>query len=395
MKQFAKKIIFFFTIAAVLFGTHEANAQTLFAFAPKQIVTVANIEELYGGVNNPANAGSQINIAAGTYVLSVNDPSNLPRPNGGRIELQDNMSLSGVAGDRSAVVIDASNLPASSYNGEVSSTGILRMGRGNNAVEWLTVTGAQSGGGGIIAHLSAPGTSHIRVAHVASLGNPRGMDIRNVNATSAYIIDADIIDNDFANSPVIQGLRIINFDGANGGLITARLSDNRSHGNREGLLIVNRNSSSSSISVTSSNDRFYGNGDGAIILCGFSGSDVANGNTCNFTATDTSFDNNNGSSPFDRGGLTISGGENTAFENGTSNNTVNVSLSGCPIFRNQTPDIAAFGARSNPSSIGAPGTNNHVTLIRNNIGPNRIRRVFANSIPDFPGLMNTVTITDQ
>lgn len=356
-------------------------------------VNVSTIEELYSAVNNPQNTGSQINIAPGTYTLSVNDVANMPRPNGGRLELQDNMSLQGVIGDRGSVVIDAANLPSSSYNQTIANSGAVRMGRGNNSIEWITIRNAGNGNGaGIIVYLSAPGTTHIRVAHVDSTNNFRGIDIRNVGATStAYIIDADILDNDFANSPV-QGLRIVNFDGANGGVITARLSDNRSHDNREGLLVANRNSSSSSISVTLLRDQFYTNGAGAIILGGYSGSSAANGNSVTFNAQNASFADNNGFSNFDLGGLIVVGGENTAFENGTSNNTVQVNLSGCPTFRNQSPDLGAWGARSNPASIGSPGTNNNVTISRFNPGPYRVKQIIHDSVPYLPGLMNLVTI---
>jgi hypothetical protein len=78
-------------------------------------LTVTDVEQLYAAVNNPENAGSDILLAPGTYVLSAVDGTGAPRPNGGRIELQQDMSLYGDAGDRSAVVIDAGALPASSF----------------------------------------------------------------------------------------------------------------------------------------------------------------------------------------------------------------------------------------------------------------------------------------
>ncbi len=359
------------------------------------VINVTNVEELYSAVNNPQNAGSQIVIAPGVYLLTVNDASNIPRPNGGRLELQENMSLLGVIGDRNAVVIEAINLPASSYNGEIPNSGVIRMGKGTNSVEWLTITDALEGGGGIIAHLSAPGTTHIRVAHVASLGSRRGIEIRNAGAASAaYVIEADIVDNDLANNEA-EGIRLVNPQDTSGGVIIARLSNNRSRGNRNGMLMLNSNSSFGTISVTSLNDRFYENAAGTIILCGLSTGSTADGNTCNFTAKETSFENNNGSSGFDLGGLVIIGGENIAFPDGTSNNTVNVSLSACPMRNNQLVDLAAIGARSNPEGIGSPGTNNHVTLDISNAGANRMKQVFINSMPDLPGLMNTVMVTNH
>ncbi len=74
------------------------------AVASAGTVQVADVEQLYAAMNNPANAGTTIVLAPGTYVLSANDASGVARPNRGRIELQQDMSISGVAGDRAAVV---------------------------------------------------------------------------------------------------------------------------------------------------------------------------------------------------------------------------------------------------------------------------------------------------
>ena len=82
----------------------------------KPSITVADVEQLYTAVNDPARAGFVILIAPGTYSLSTKTPGNVTRPNGGRLELQPDMSLIGVAGDRSAVVIDMSALPLASFN---------------------------------------------------------------------------------------------------------------------------------------------------------------------------------------------------------------------------------------------------------------------------------------
>ena len=101
--------------------------------------------------------------------------------------------------------------------------------------------------------------------------------------------------------------------------------------------------------------------------------------------------NNFGFNNFDHGGLVIIGGENTVFQNGTSNNTVNVMLSGCKFANNQLFDLYGIGARSNPESIGAPGTNNHVIITRSP-DLNRMSQQFTNCIPNLPELMNTVTV---
>ena len=363
-----------------------------------QPVNVANLEELYSAVNNPQNAGMQILIAPGIYMLSVNDPNGAARPNSGRLELQENMSLQGAVGDRSSVVIDAANLPASSYNNAppIELTAAIRMGRGSNSLEWLTVRNAVNGISNITTDLVLPGTVHIRVAHVASSNSQRGIDVRNIGpAMAGRVIEAQIVDNDVYNNRIGsfgEGLRFVNNFGADGGRIVATLSDNRSYNNYLGLIMEDNGGSFANISVSSSRDQFFENGLGALVGGGLSAPDLANGNTVNFTAKGTSFVNNNGLNNFDHGGLIIIGGENTSIPNGTSNNTVNVNLSGCKIGFNQLFDLEAVGARS---SIGAPGTNNHVTLDISNAGRNRIRQFFANSIPDLPRLGNTVTVNNH
>lgn len=64
------------------------------------VIPISNVDALYGAVNDPANAGATLVLAPGTYVLSATDTSNAARPNGGRIELQPNMSIVGVEGER-------------------------------------------------------------------------------------------------------------------------------------------------------------------------------------------------------------------------------------------------------------------------------------------------------
>lgn len=359
-------------------------------------IVVFDVEGLYSAVNDTQNAGRQVALAPGVYYLSVNGPGGVPRPNKGRLELQENMSLQGVFDDRGAVVIDAVNLPASSYSAPpIPLTGAIRMGRGSNSIEWLTVRNAVNGNANIGTELVSTGTVYIRVAHVASTNSQRGMDLRNFGATGAgRVIEAEIVDNDFYNNRIGtlgEGLRIVNNNGANGGRISARLTDNRSYGNYLGLIIENNRSNFANISVVSSGDQFFENGLGALVGAGLSAvSTPANGNTVNFTAYGSTFENNNGFNNFDHGGLIVIGGENTSIPNGTSNNTVNVELRGCVLANNQLMDLGAFGARSYPISVGLPGTNNRVTIA--GFGPRRGSNVvWADSIPDYPGGGNSVT----
>jgi hypothetical protein len=57
----------------------------------------------------------------------------------------------------------------------------VRMGLGHNALEWLTVRDAVNGQANIDTGLQSldPGTAYIRVAHIASTGSFRGLNIQN------------------------------------------------------------------------------------------------------------------------------------------------------------------------------------------------------------------------
>ena len=82
------------------------------------------------------------------------------------------------------------------------------------------------------------------------------------------MIEAEIVDNDLYNNTIGtlgEGLRIVNNQGATGGVIFASLSENRSHDNHNGLLIENNRSSLAQITVFSSGDRFFENGLGALL----------------------------------------------------------------------------------------------------------------------------------
>jgi hypothetical protein len=366
---------------------------TKFSFDYLATVNVANLEELYSAVNNPANAGNQIVIAPGFYMLSANAPGGASRPNGGRLELQENMSLKGVVGDRSAVIIEASSLPAASYAGTapVTNTGVIRAGRGSNAIEWLTVRNASSGGAGVIVHLSAAGSAYVRIAHIASHNNPRGIDVRNVAvAPGTYAIELEIVDNDLYDNRRIAtgaGIRIIN--NADGGAsIFAALSGNRAYGNLFGIFSENLNSNGGNITIFSSGDRAFDNGTG-IVVGGALGVS-ANGNTTNFTAVGTTVENNHRPNTFDRGGFIVLGGENTTNPNGMLNNTANVVLRNCRLANNQENNLKIFGARSSPATIGNPGTGNRANVRL--FGTPVFNPQIEDTVPTNASAMNSATL---
>ena len=374
-----------------LYGSDQFKGINKFDFSSAPQVNVGTIDELYSAVNNSANAGSQVVLATGKYILSATDSGGAARPNGGRLELQENMALLGARGNRGAVIIDAINLPATSYTSPIPNTGAIRLGKGTNAVEWLTVRNSGAGGAGVIVHLVGPGTAYVRIAHCILTGGHRGIDIRNAAGGAAgYLIDAEIVDNDLHNNRISSatGMRIINLQGVAGNSISAYLSGNRIFDNQQGLIVENLGGTNGGIvSIYSSGDRYYQNGGGAVIGGSFG---PTNNSTVNFTAVGSVFENNNGSTNFYRGGLIVAGGVSFQTANGGSNNTANATLRNCRFGNNQVADLAAFGASSLPATIGPAGTNNRATVkLFGTVTPNLIA---ADSDPANPSGMNSVSV---
>lgn len=363
------------------------------------IIYIATVEELYDEVNDPSNSPAVIELAAGTYVLTQADGAGLPRPNGGRLELQANMSLYGVAGDRSAVVIDARGLPLSSLTASLGRTGPVRVGRGDNTIESLTILGNASAAGGIETDLAGTASTQIRVANVVSVGSTRGIDVRNIGpAMAGRRIDITLVGNEFAASPSVQnvlpnqGIRLVNMSGANGGVIVATLRGNRVHGSEFGCLVNNLASSNAIIQVQSAGDHFFENVIGCFIgggiVTGTTG--MANSNATTFEAHGSAFvDNSQSSSLFNAGGILVIGGESPNLANGTSYNTVTVRLWGATVARNLSPNVAVFGARS--LTPGIAGTNNYVMLELNGVSK-RIDVESTASLPPDASATNTVTV---
>jgi hypothetical protein len=370
----------------------EASTTMAVELAKTQKENVTSVDQLYASVNDPANAGKTLILAAGTYLLSANDLSGNPRPNGGRLELQEDMSLSGVTDQPSAVVIDASALPAESFLSGFL-TGPIRIGRGRNSVEWLTITGNAEAAGGIETDLAGTPATVIRVAHVVSRGSLRGIDVRNIRAGMAgRRITAEIVDNEC--SGIVEGIRLVNTMGANQAQIFAELRGNRVHDFQIGIIANNNRSSAAVVQVQSHGDRFEGNGLGALIAGGATGSGQANSNRTVFEAHGTAFINNTG--PVDpefgdAGGLLVLGGDTPGYSNGTFHNSVVVRLWGVRVFGNQNIDFQAFGSRSlaDPPALG--GTDNHAKIELHGVSK-MIPIVAIDSSPEDPNHTNTVSI---
>ena len=338
------------------------------------VLNIADVEQLYAAVNDPANEGAGIILAPGTYVLSTLNAAGVARPNGGRLELQQNMSLYGVTGSRSAVVIDATGLPASSMNlplpqAPTNRTAPVRIGRGSNTVEWLTILGNPSAAAGIAAELLGTPTTQVRVAHVVSGGTSRGVDVRNVSPVMAgRRIDAEIVDNEIIGPTQLmgssEGIRLANMAGADGGVIVAKLSDNRVHGFQLGCIVANNRSSNGVVQVRSSGDRFFANAHACDILGGLvtQATNSANSNLTTFEAHGSQFvDNTAPIGNTEPAGIVVVGARSAVQANLTSDNTVFVGLWGSKVSGNLGVNFEAIGALKD-AAPGFAGTNNHVTI---------------------------------
>jgi hypothetical protein len=378
------------------------------------LVNVSDVEQLYAAVNDPLNNGAAVVLAPGIYLLSAKDPVGGDRPHGGRLELQRDMSLYGVAGDRAAVVIDAadpSRMPSSSFTFEISfgRSGVVRMGRGTNTIEWLTILGNPTAAAGIAAELTDPtepigtATTTIRVAHVVSSGSSRGIDVRNSGqGMIGRRIDAELVDNELIGPTEVQGMsegiRVANFVGPDHGVIVARLSGNITHGFQIGCIVANNRSSNAAVRVRSSGDRFFANAVGCVIAGGLSqaATGVANSNSTVFEALGSEFvDNDPTIAGIEPGGIRVVGGLSTTLTNVVSDNTVSVSLTGSRVFGNEDAlgnvvNFEAYGA-IHTALTGLAGTNNHVTITLR--GSSRtIDVIAADSLPVDPSGSNTVSV---
>jgi hypothetical protein len=279
------------------------------------------------------------------------------------------MSLQGQPGHPEQVLIDASALPGTSFMAP-TRTGAIRMGRGFNAIEWLTVKGNASAQAlsAIETDLLWQGISRVRIAHVKVSGARIGIDIRNPGTASAgRILEADLEENEVTENLVQfgQGIEIQNANGASGAIIHANLRGNYIHGNKIGLRSFNNNSNGTNtnncvITIQSHADKFEENGIGVYVLAGLSQvpPTTANNNSLSFEAHGTKIENNRGPLPpeatpacgmYAAGGLSFSGGT-------TSNNKLSVKLWGCSFSDNNGADIIAFGAVSYTALVA--GTNN-------------------------------------
>ncbi|MEO6000320.1 MAG: hypothetical protein ABIN89_26020 [Chitinophagaceae bacterium] len=389
MRIFINAVFVFLSVSLLLLSCRKVPL----VLTQRKTIHVADVNQLYAAVNDSANAGVVIILAPGTYTLAST------KLNAGRLEFQQDMDLQGQEGNSELVIIDESALPVTSFAIPPSfRTGGIRMGRGSNAISWLTVKGNPSSSAlsNIDTDLTWSGIIRIRVSHIISKEGQNGLDVRNPGfAGENRVIEADIDHNEFVNNNIgaSQGMEIQNANGSTGSIIRANLNINYVHGNNLGMRSFNTATSNGSIKINSTSDRFEDNGTGCSLTAGASTSQtaIANDNIINFHAFKTIFRNNHGPSldGTPAAGIFAAGGFSAVAANSTSNNKLEIGLSGCLFTGNQGVDMNAFGAYSKITTLA--GKNNSVKIYIVDAPANVIVQSTA-SLPAEPGATNVVSV---
>jgi hypothetical protein len=362
-------------------GTEES----LKSAATRRVISVTNVDGLYAAITDASNIGARIELAPGYYVL---DPA---QPNQGRLELQQDMDLVGQANAPEAVVIEAANLPLGSFipNASGPTTGAVRLGRGSNSIESMTVQNVVNGVAAIETDLATTSRlSTIRIANVIAQGNQRGIDLRNRGTGfNNRVLRAFIEDNVLRNNVLGegQGIRFINTAGVTGASVDATLRRNHAYGNFTGCLAETLSSSGNTILIDSADDFFTDNGVGCSLAAGAGGSAVANDNVLTFAADNDDIERNDqslGLNPFG-GGIVVFGGEVMTLLNGASGNVAHVETRQTRFMHNQDVEVRAFGAFSTAGV--QPGTHNRVELRLGFVGRSFDPAVIPSQPPDATG----------
>jgi hypothetical protein len=374
-------------------STNNSNSQK-----EKKKVYVSTLDDLYAAVNDSDNTGTDVILAPGTYVLSA------AYPNGGRLELQTDMNLRGQPGQIDAVLIDQSSLPFASFRlSPTVSVAPIRMGRGTNSLEWLSVKGGTVAANPLAAiETDLIGTeTNVTISHVYldCNGSRVGILFRNrMDEHANRVINATLEYSEIANAssnpnPPGAGLSLQNR--ISGSQINLKMKGNYIHGCRVGILQFNSPLvppiENCLVDLTSNNDRIESNGCG-IDLSGGSGTASAYANNNKVIAKmyaaiisdngQTQLLPNNGARLC---GLDVVGG----WGRNSSDNILSVSLYGCNISTNNGPDIYANGAYSSTAFVA--GTNNLFDLYLHGISANAIVDAVA-SIPAEPAGTNVVNV---
>jgi hypothetical protein len=361
-------------------------------------VYVSSLHELYAAVNNVDNAGTEVILAPGTYLL------NASYPNGGRLELQTDMSLRGQPGQVDAVLIDQSLLPVSSYRLTPTVTvAPIRVGRGTNSLEWLSVKGGLASVNplAVIESDLLGDETNVIISHVYvdCNGSRTGILFRNrLDEHLNRVINAKLEFSEIANAstnnnPPGAGLALQNR--ISGSQIKLNMKENYIHGCKIGILNFNSGLGipvdNCLLDIISHSDRIEDNGCGLDLSAGAGGgTNYANNGTVNIKFYGTIIKNNGIPQLLPNNGALLSGiYAAAAYQATASNNVLSIGLWGCDISNNNAFDIYAYGAFS-PTAVVA-GINNRFDLYLYGLSANATIASAA-SVPAEPGGTNVLNI---
>src|SRR5688572_6148644 len=371
-------------------------------------VYVSTLDELYTAVNNTDNVATEVILSPGTYVLSAS------YPNGGRLELQTDMTLKGQSGQVEAVVIDESSLPNSSFRlSPTVSTGGIRVGKGRNSIEWLTL----KGGALAVTPFSVIETdligaeTFLTISHVNMdcNGSRIGLMLRNrLDEHANRIVNVSLEHSEIWGATNTLGFGIALQNRISGSQINLDMKENFVHGNKIAILSFNGGLTNPiencKVTITSTRDRLEGNGCAMDPSGATSGSITTAANNNSFGIKmygSTIRDNNpsnhpeltptNGALP---GGVFVAGSfnslNNVSAFNTVSNNKAVLEFWGCDISNNNAPDFYAYGLWSITNAVLA-GTNNIVDIYLNGLSANATVDGY-NSNPAEPAGTNVVNV---
>jgi hypothetical protein len=343
-------------------------------------IIIQSMTDLYSAINTPGHEDRTLILTPGTYILNSN------QPNGGRLELQRDMSLVGVPGYPGLVIIDVSNLPESSYIWTPElRTGAIRMGLGYNSIESITI---QNNAGNLhkirsLIETDLLGTpiAHINISNTTIRGASIGLAISNRQSLSNNrVLKIDLYGNDISNNIVESfksGIQIQNSHGVSKAVIEIKMKKNFLHQNGTGLRAFSA-ASDNSISIESRLDRIWQNRLGLALMGGLIGTgNQSNNNKTFFEGDNTSIMNNVGipepDDNFNPVGVFASAGAitNDNMPGTVNNNNLEIKFNNCIIAHNVSGDqMNVYGGYASKMSSSPVGNYNLTTLqLSNNILP--------------------------
>ena len=256
-------------------------------------VSISTTEDLYATVNNPANEGVIIDLAPGTYVLTILDTAGSPRPNGGSLILQPGMVLRGhnqyvdldgdgvwdprdpnlpeiYADPASETIIDAVEL-----TGLKGPMNVITLGSANG-VERLTVRN-NTAAGALIGVNRKPSVGGLQgfVRDCIVEGGRRGLRAQHSDSSFSGLDSNAVFERNISRhhtSGFNFGIEVQNVSVSNA-TWNVQLRNNRAYGNRFGVFVEALSSANAQETVLSWNNIYEKNAVGVALQ---GGRDAAN-----------------------------------------------------------------------------------------------------------------------